>query len=179
MLEELAHGDLIDLYYADECRVSLRPVVPYAWQFDDEQVWMPASQGPGLTCFGLLRRDNTLCFQTTSQTITASFVVEQLEQLSLSLSRETVVVLDNARVHTAKVVQARRSVWEARGLTLFFLPPYSPHLNLAETLWRKLKYEWLGPRDYLSFDTLQDATHTALAAVGSRLTIAFSKLSYR
>ena len=96
----------------------------------------------------------------------------------MSLSRETVVVLDNARVHTAEAVRACRSVWEQRGLTLFYLPPYSPHLNLAETLWRKLKYEWLRPRDYLSFDALQDATRRALAAVGSRLTITFSKPNY-
>ena len=174
----MAEADLIDLYYGDECRVSLSPVVPYAWQFRDEDVWMPASQGPGLNCFGLLRSDNTLLFQTSTQTITAAFIVEQLEQLSLTISRETVVVLDNARVHTAAAVQVCRPVWEQRGLTLFFLPPYSPHLNLAETLWRKLKYEWLRPRDYLSFDDLRDATQRALAAVGLRLNITFSKPAY-
>lgn len=85
---------------------------------------MPASQGPGLNCFGLLRRDNTLIFETATQHITGNFIVEQLDRLSLSLRQETVVVLDNATVHTAKVVQARRSVWDQRGLTLFFLPPY-------------------------------------------------------
>lgn len=174
----MAEADVIDLYYADECRVSLSPVVPYAWQFEDEDVWLPASQGPGLNCFGLLRRDNTLLFQTSTQTTTGTFIVEQLDQLSLSLSRETVVVLDNARVHTAEVVQACRVIWEQRGLTLFYLPPYSPHLNLAETLWRKLKYEWLKPQDYLCFDNLHYATQLALAAVGSRLNIAFSQPSY-
>ena len=174
----MAEADLIDLYYADECRVSLTPVVPYAWQFKDEDVWTPSSQGPGLNCFGLLRRDNTLCFQTCTHSITAAFIVEQLEALSLNLQRETVVVLDNARVHTAEAVRVCRSVWEQRGLTLFYLPPYSPHLNLAETLWRKLKYDWLRPYDYLSFGTLQDATRRALAAVGSQLTISFSTPSY-
>ena len=171
----MAAENLIDLYYADECRVSLSPVVPYAWQFEDEDVWTPSSQGAGLNCFGLLRRDSTLRFQTCTHTITSAFIVEQLDHLSLSLSRETVVVLDNARVHIAEAVRACRPLWEERGLTLFYLPPYSPHLNLAETLWRKLKYEWLRPHDYLSFDHLQDATRRALAAVGSRLTIAFGK----
>lgn len=152
--------------------------MPYAWQFRDEDVWMPSGQGPRLNCFGLLRRDNTLRFQTSTQNLTAAFIVEQLERLSLSISRETVVVLDNARVHTAEAVRACRSVWEQRGLTLFYLPPYSPHLNLAETLWRKLKYEWLRPHDYRSFTNLQDATRRALAAVGSRLTIAFSNPDY-
>jgi transposase len=32
--------------------------------------------------------------------------------------------------------------------------PYSPHLNLAETLWRKLKTEWLVVEDYLEQDCL-------------------------
>lgn len=63
------------------------PVVPYAWQFRDEDVWMTSSRGPGLNGFGLLRRDHTLRFQTTTQNLTASFIVEQLEVLSLSLDR--------------------------------------------------------------------------------------------
>lgn len=166
---------MLDLYYADECRVSLDPVVPYAWQFKDEDVWMPASQGAGLNCFGLIRRDNTLLFETSTQSLTGDFIVERLEHLSLNISKETVVVLDNARIHTAKAVHERRPCWEQRGLTLFYLPPYSPHLNLAETLWRKLKYEWLRPQDYLSFEELRYAVQLALAAVGSLLYINFSR----
>ena len=30
-----------------------------------------------------------------------------------------------------------------KGLTLYFLPPYSPGLNRIQILWRKVKYEWL------------------------------------
>ena len=37
-------------------------------------------------------------------------------------------------------------------LFLFFLPTYSPKLNLIEILWRKIKYEWLEFKAYLSFD---------------------------
>ena len=44
------------------------------------------------------------------------------------------VVLDNARVHTSKAFQERREAWEKRGLFIFYLPPYSPHLNLIEIL---------------------------------------------
>jgi transposase len=39
-------------------------------------------------------------------------------------------------------------------LVPLYLPPYSPHLNLAEVLWRKLKYEWLRPEDYFQAETL-------------------------
>ena len=30
-----------------------------------------------------------------------------------------------------------------QGLTLYFLPPYSPELNRIEILWRKVKHEWM------------------------------------
>lgn len=169
---------MIDLYYADECRISLNPVVPYAWQFTDEAVWMPASQGAGLNCFGLIARDNTLHFETTTQSINSRFVVDHFERLSMNISKETVIVLDNAKPHTAQAVQERRPIWEQRGLTLFYLPPYSPQLNLAEILWRKLKYEWLKPQDYLCFEGLRYAVQLALAAVGSLLNINFSKSKF-
>ncbi len=32
---------------------------------------------------------------------------------------------------------------ERKGLTLVFLPPYSPELNRIEKLWHKMKYEWM------------------------------------
>ena len=101
-----------------------------------------------------------------------------LDRFSLSLSQETVIVLDNAKIHTAKAIQERRAIWEERGLSLFYLPPYSPHLNLAEVLWRKLKYEWLRPQDYLCFEHLSYAVQLALAAVGSLLYISFAKPDY-
>ena len=77
LLERLSDWQLIDLYYADECRVSLSPVVPYAWQFAAEEVWTPSSQGPGLNCFGLIARDNTLHFETITNSIDSSFIIEQ------------------------------------------------------------------------------------------------------
>lgn len=59
-------------------------------------------------------------------------------------------------------------------LFLFFLPPYSPHLNIAETLWRILKGKWLRPVDYTSTDSLMYATNGALAGLGSELYINFA-----
>lgn len=135
---------------------------------------MPSAKGVGLNCFALLNRANELLFKTTTQKITSSFIIEQFEQLSFSIQKTTVLVLDNARVHTSKKIQERRTFGQERGLFLFYLPPYSPHLNIAEVLWRKLKYEWLQPSDYTSSDTLFYTVKQALAAVGTDLTIHFS-----
>lgn len=162
------------MLYADESRVLQQGYVPYGWQFKDEQVGIEVSKGKGLNCFALLSRSNELMYQTTAQSITADFIIEQLDQLSLCLQKPTVVVLDNARVHTAAKVKACLQGWHSRELYLFYLPPYSPHLNITERLWKELKARWLRPKDYSSADTLFYAVTLALNAVGTQLFINFS-----
>ena len=179
-LEQLSRRGLIELYYGDESRVCLQGCVPYGWQFAEEEVFVPSSQGAGLNCFALLTRANACRFATTPHSIDSAFVVEQLERLSfetLEIERVTVVVLDNARVHKSKSVQERRAFWEERGLFLFYLPPYSPQLNTVEVLWRKLKYEWLQPAHYAEAQTLFYQTRQALAAVGTLLHIRFAEFA--
>jgi len=92
----------------------------------------------------------------------------------LKIAKETFVVLDNARVHSSKTFRERLPFWQQRGLFVFLLPTYSPHLNIAETLWRKLKCEWLVPEDYLEKDGLLYAVNRCMANIGKELTIKFS-----
>lgn len=49
-----------------------------------------------------------------------------------------VMILDNARIHHAKLLIPFLSEMEDR-LELVFLPPYSPQLNAVEGLWKWLK----------------------------------------
>lgn len=58
-----------------------------------------------------------------------------------------VVVLDNAPFHTAGAVREREPGWEERGLVLYRLPAYCPHLNPIEGVWRRLK-GFLMPRRF-------------------------------
>lgn len=172
-LERLcAHGH-VDLFYGDESGVSLQPCVPYGWQFQEEQVFLPSTSGKGVNCFALLNRKNECWFRTTEQTITAGTIRQWLDVFAQSLKRLTVIVLDNAPVHQAGEIQRCRQGWQERGLYVFYLPAYSPHLNIAEVLWRKLKYEWLRAEDYADKETLCYQVWQALAAVGKSLKIAF------
>ena len=166
------------MYYADEAAVSLEPCVPYAWQFRDEQAFMPSEKGKGVNCFALMTRDNRAVIETTTQTLTSQFLFEQIERFSVDLKRLTVVVLDNAAVHRARIIKERIDVWQQRGLFLFYLPRYSPHLNIVEVLWRKLKYEWLTAKDYETRETLCYAVRLALKAVGESLRINFSRFNF-
>ncbi len=177
-LETLAEKQSIDLYYADESRVSLEPCIPYGWQFPDEEVFMPTAKGSGLNCFALLSRTNQCLVKTSEQTFSAQFILEQFETLSFNLRKLTVVILDNARIHTSQIIKERIRIWQSRGLYLFYLPRYSPHLNIVETLWRKLKYEWLTPNDYQSKEHLFYQINLALKAVGNSLFIRFSKFRH-
>ena len=177
-MERLSKSGEIDLYYGDEAGVSLEPNVPYGWQFADEEVSMPSEKGCGINCFGLFTRSNKSWTATSEKPIDAAFVVEQLERFSFSLSRLTVVVLDNARIHTGKKMCERIKSWQHRGLFLLYLPTYSPHLNIAETVWRKLKYEWLSAADYESKAHLQYAVSLALRAFGKSLKIRFSGFNH-
>ncbi|OMC71463.1 IS630 family transposase [Paenibacillus sp. FSL H7-0326] len=49
-----------------------------------------------------------------------------------------VLILDNARIHHAKLLEPFLKEMNGR-LKLVFLPPYSPQLNIVEGLWKWLK----------------------------------------
>ncbi|MDR7237739.1 putative transposase [Neobacillus drentensis] len=51
---------------------------------------------------------------------------------------KTVMVLDKARIHHAKLIQPFLQEYSDQ-LELVFLPPYSPQLNIVEGLWGWLK----------------------------------------
>ena len=179
-LQELVQQEkngLIALYYGDESHVCTDGYVPYVWQFCGEDVYIPSEKDLRLNIFGMIDRRNRYERFTTTENMTADKVANFLDRMSLRISKRTFVVLDNASVHRCRLMREFRPLWEKRGLFLFFLPPYSPHLNIAETLWRILKGKWLRPVDYLYTDALLYATNRALAAIESGLKINFKHVA--
>jgi len=85
------------------------------------------------------------------------------------------VVLDNARVHTARKIKELFEIWNDRGLFIFYLPPYSPHLNIIGRLWKGLKEGWLKPSDYQSADNLFYALDRIYANIEKILFMNLSK----
>jgi putative transposase len=97
-------------------------------------------------------------------------VLLYLDALAEEAQREDkpcVVVLDNAPFHTAGVIREREEEWEARGLTLYRLPAYCPHLNLIEGVWRRLKGFLMPRRFYDRVDELKQAVLHALRLLGA------------
>jgi transposase len=64
---------------------------------------------------------------------------EEAEKFRLKQGQDTVIVLDNYSVHKSAKVKAQQKQWEKKGLYLFFLPTYSPELNLIEAEWHQIK----------------------------------------
>ena len=55
-----------------------------------------------------------------------------------------------------------------KGLTIFYLPTYSPELNIIEILWRFIKYEWLNIDAYESWKSFVKAVEDVLQGVGGK-----------
>ena len=151
--------------------------MPYGWQFRGEEVYIPSERGLRLNIFGMIDRRNRYEGFTTTENMTTDKVADFLDYMSLRISRRIFVVLDNANVHRGRLMRELRPYGKSGGLFLFFLRPYSPHLNIAETLWRILKGKWLRPVDYLSTDALLYATNRALAAIGAGIKINFNHIA--
>jgi transposase len=81
--------------------------------------------------------------------------------LAPTLRPGDVVVLDNLSPHKHAVI---RTLIEARGATVEFLPPYSPDYNPIELCWATVKAE-LRQAKARTFDQLLDALRAALRAV--------------
>ena len=172
--EKLCEQGQIDVLYGDESGVSLQPCIASGWQLKGDEVVVPSRHGGQLNCFALLSRANRCFVRTTEATVTGDWLAEQLDLFAEGLNgRLTVVVLDNAPVHK-KMVREHGDRWEEQGLYVGFLPPYSPHLNIVETLWKRLKYSWLKAKDYGNKETLHTAVNAILQAVGTTYCIDFS-----
>ena len=59
-------------------------------------------------------------------------------------------------LHSIKSKKFKSNIaqWANKGLTLCYLPPYSPQLNIIETLWRFMKYVWIEYSAFLSWNNL-------------------------
>ena len=72
--------------------------------------------------------------------------------------------MDNLSAHKNDAI---RTLIEARGATVEFLPPYSPDLNPIEKCWSKVK-AWLRKAKARTFDDLVDALADALRVVSQK-----------
>ena len=80
---------------------------------------------------------NEVHINSKEGSIKSQFVIDSINNWAETITKPTILVLDNAPIHKAKIFQEKMIQWQEKNLYIFFLPAYSPHLNRIETLWRK------------------------------------------
>lgn len=97
---------------------------------------------------------------TNETYINGESVCQLLQKLSdLALGVPITLVWDNARYQKCEVVFELAA---KLGITLVYLPSYSPHLNLIERLWRFVRKECLYSKYYADFTSFKTAISTLI-----------------
>lgn len=110
---------------------------------------------------------NDLKSYISTSTVNSDLVIACFDDFIKQLDgKHTVVILDNAPTHTSNKFQDKIEEWKKRGLSVYFIPPYSPNLNKIETLWRFMKYYWFELSTYLSFEHLWAYVEKVLGLYG-------------
>jgi transposase len=81
--------------------------------------------------------------------ITSTQVVDLLEQLAKKYCKPIHIILDNVSYQRCAFVKERAL---SLGITLHFLPTYSPNLNLIERVWKLVKSKVLNSAYFETFD---------------------------
>lgn len=88
--------------------------------------------------------------------------IEFLERLTTDYPAETLVlVMDNASYHRSKAVQSALSLFEDR-VHVYWLPKYSPFLNMIERFWLHFKQLAVANRLHHTLDDLAQTAHEVM-----------------
>jgi transposase len=172
-LKRLDELGKINLWYLDEAGFSLIPCVPYGWQKIGEYLQIPSRRSQQLNVLGIMNRSNQLETYVSTQTINSDVVIACIDTFFPNPDKPTVIVTDQASIHTSNSILDKTEEWKERNITLFHLPTYSPHLNLIEILWRFIKYEWLNLDAYSSWGSLVNSIEIILQEFGENYVINF------
>jgi len=164
---------LIDLFYFDESGFCLVPYMPYAWQEEGDPIAIESSRSKRLNVLGFMNRRNELQAHSIEGNVNSDIVMDCIDQFCQTVTKWTVIVMDNAGIHKSKGFEVQQEKWKKQNVELFFLPPYSPELNLIEILWRFVKYEWIDFEAYASWKTFVDHIEAVFAEFGEKYIINF------
>lgn len=166
------NGD-INLVYFDESGFTLEPCIPYAWQPIGENIELPSSKSIRINVLGFLSTDMDFQSYIFKCSVNTDVVEACFDHFAETITRKTVVIVDNAPTHTSIQFTGNLEKWEEKGLFVKYLPPYSPELNKIEILWRFIKYDWFPFSAYNSIQDLENELKEVLKKIGTEYTICF------
>jgi transposase len=144
-ITEAAQGES-HLLFMDAAHFILQPFICALWSM--VRLFIKASSGRNR--INILGAVNAITKEITTYTnttyITSQTIVDFLIQIRKQYADLPVkIVLDNARYQHCQVV---KDAAQKMKITLLFLPPYSPNLNIIERLWKFTKKKILYAKYY-------------------------------
>ncbi len=147
------------IYFADEAAMS--------WDYHSGTTWAPKGHTPVVGATGTRMKINLISaispcgelrWMEVEGSMTAERFIEFLSRLIKGRRKPVFVIVDGHPVHRAKEVKKFVAA-NAKRLELYFVPPYSPHLNPDEQVWNHLKNHTLGKRSFRLVGELRRMVH--------------------
>jgi transposase len=104
LIEEDKQG-IIDLRYYDESGFCLVPYIPYAWQEHGETIAIESESSTRINVCGFMNRRNELEAYTIEGSVDSTVVVHFFNEFCTTIHGPTVIVIDNASIHTSEAFQ--------------------------------------------------------------------------
>lgn len=133
----------------------------------------------GVKLIGILNYEtgHVHCIQEEKYDVEA-FINFLKSVLVLYPTGKIVMVLDNARIHHAKLVQSFLEENHNR-LQLEFLPPYSPNFNLIQGLWKWLKSSVINNVFFPNVAKIRAAVHGFIDLINQKTEATIKRLCLR
>jgi transposase len=146
------------LIFQDEMEIHRLPALARMWAPVGQQ---PAVPAPGqnqkkVVYGGVDYKTGKLTYTIADAKSGTKFLVFLVALVTAYMGRKIRMVCDNGRFHTTKAVQQWLDEHRDQ-IEVFWLPPYSPSLNLIERLWGHIKRTILANVLYASLDDLVTA----------------------
>ncbi len=157
------------LIYQDEVEIHRHPTLCRIWAPIGSQLQAPApGQNEKTVVYGEIDYATARITYTVAPTKSGgNFLIFLIALLKADPGRKICLVCDNGGFHHTQA--AREWLKEhRRQIQVYWLPPYSPSLNLIERLWGHLKRTILANVLYRTLDDLVVAFHCGVARIGRR-----------
>ncbi len=168
-----ADAGRLRLFYLDECGFSPSLPTGYSWPLPKQRkrVKYEYPQGRRVNALATYEPFAPLPDLTAvpfERTLTADDLVQYLRNLPAA-TVPRVVVLDNAGIHTSKVMKAARPELAKQGVYLYYLPAYSPELNRIEPVFKQVKHHEMPVRSFTTKAELKQAVEDGFERYRHRL----------
>ena len=150
-------GKIDHILFQDESMIRDYQAIMKTWFAKGHQRIIPTyGKHEGVKLLGILNYETGKVYCEEHEKYDAEVFMGFLEKtLEIYPTGKIVMILDNARIHHAKMLEDLLE--KNKRLTLMFLPPYSPKLNLIEGLWGWLKNEVINNAFFSKVDEIQQA----------------------